>query len=71
MPRRTHVFTLADGLPMCVERLCLPDILVSRFGRRTRKKIEALFEDGQEVTISCSPSHQFHAGRFRFARGRR
>ena len=58
-----HIFTLADGSPMRAERLCLSDVLVGRFGRLTLKKIEAIVEDGQKVTISCSPSHQFFAGR--------
>jgi hypothetical protein len=48
---------------MRAERLCLSDVLVGRFGRLTLKKIEAIVEDGQKVTISCSPSHQFFAGR--------
>jgi hypothetical protein len=58
-----HIFTLADGSPMRAERLCLSDILVGRFGRITLKKIEAIVEDGQKVTVSCEPSHHFFAGR--------
>jgi len=58
-----HIFTLADGSPMRAERLCLSDILVGRFGRITLKKIEAIVEAGQKVTVSCEPSHQFFAGR--------
>jgi hypothetical protein len=59
-----HIFTLADGSPMRAERLCLSDILVGRFGRLTLKKIEAIVEDAQKVTVSCEPSHQFFAGHF-------
>ena len=58
-----HIFTLADGSPMRAERLCLSDILVGRFGRITLKRIEALVEDSQKVTVSCEPCHQFYAGR--------
>jgi len=58
-----HIFTLADGSPMRAERLCLSDLLVGRFGRLTLSKIEAIVEDGQKVTVSCEPSHQFFAGR--------
>ena len=58
-----HIFTLADGSPMRAERLCLSDILVGRFGRITLKKIEAIVEEGQKVTVSCEPTHQFFAGR--------
>jgi hypothetical protein len=58
-----HIFTLADGSPMRAERLCLSDILVGRFGRLTLRKIEALSEDSQKVTVSCEPAHQFYAGR--------
>jgi hypothetical protein len=58
-----HIFTLADGSPMRAERLCLSDILVGRFGRLTLKRIEAVVEDSQKVTVSCEPSHQFFAGR--------
>jgi hypothetical protein len=58
-----HIFTLADGSPMRAERLCLSDVFVGRFGRLTLKKIEAIVEDGKKVTISCSPSHEFFAGR--------
>ena len=58
-----HIFTLADGSPMRAERLCLSDILVGRFGRVTLKRIEALVEDSQKVTVSCEPTHQFYAGR--------
>ena len=57
-----HIFTLADGSPMRAERLCLSDLLVGRFGRLTLSKIEAIVEDGQKVTVSCEPSHQFFAG---------
>jgi len=57
-----HIFTLADGSPMRAERLCLSDILVGRFGRLTLSKIEAIVENGQKVTVSCEPSHQFFAG---------
>jgi hypothetical protein len=59
-----HIFTLADGSPMRAERLCLSDILVGRFGRVTLKRIEAVVEDGQKVTISCEPERHFFAGRF-------
>lgn len=59
-----HIFTLADGSPMRAERLCLCDILVGRFGRLTLKKIEAIFDESQKVTVSCEPTHQFFAGRF-------
>lgn len=59
-----HIFTLADGSPMRAERLCLSDILVGRFGRITLKKIEVIIEDGQKVTVSCEPSHEFFAGRY-------
>jgi hypothetical protein len=58
-----HIFTLADGSPMRAERLCLSDILIGRFGRLTLSGIEAIVEDGQKVTVSCEPSHQFFAGR--------
>jgi hypothetical protein len=58
-----HIFTLADGSPMRAERLCLSDILVGRFGRVTLKRIEAIVEASQKVTISCEPTHQFFAGR--------
>ena len=58
-----HIFTLADGSPMRAERLCLCDIFVGRFGRLTLRKIEALCEDSQKVTVSCEPIHHFYAGR--------
>jgi hypothetical protein len=58
-----HIFTLADGSPMRAERLCLCDVLVGRFGRVTLKKIEAVTERAQKVTVSCEPSHEFFAGR--------
>jgi hypothetical protein len=58
-----HIFTLADGSPMRAERLCLADIFAGRFGRVTLKKIEAIFEDSQKVTVSCEPVHQFFAGK--------
>jgi hypothetical protein len=58
-----HIFTLADGSPMRAERLCLSDILVGRFGRLTLKKIEAVCESAQKVSVSCEPVHQFYAGR--------
>ncbi|MFY9805108.1 MAG: Hint domain-containing protein [Candidatus Acidiferrales bacterium] len=58
-----HIFTLADGSPMRAERLCLSDILVGRFGRLTLRKIEAVVEDSQKVTVGCEPTHQFYAGR--------
>lgn len=58
-----HIFTLADGSPMRAERLCLSDILVGRFGRVTLRRIEAVVEDSQKVTVSCEPTHQFYAGR--------
>ena len=48
---------------MRAERLCLSDVFVGRFGRLTLKKIEAIVEVGKKVTISCSPSHEFFAGR--------
>ncbi len=50
-----HIFTLADGSPMRAERLCLSDILVGRFGRITLKRIEAIVEESQKVTVSCEP----------------
>ena len=59
-----HIFTLADGSPMRAERLCLCDILVGRFARLTLRKIEAISEDGQKVSVGCEPSHEFYAGRF-------
>jgi len=59
-----HIFTLADGSPMRAERLCLSDILVGRFANLTLKRIEAVFEPGEKVTVSCEPAHQFFAGRF-------
>jgi len=58
-----HIFTLADGSPMRAERLCLSDILVGRFGRLTLRRIEAVTEIGQKVSISCEPNHEFFAGR--------
>ena len=58
-----HIFTLADGSPMRAERLCLSDILVGRFGHLTLKRIEAVAEESQKVTVSCEPSHEFFAGR--------
>ncbi len=58
-----HIFTLADGSPIRAERLCLCDVLVGRFGRVTLKKIEAIVEPGQKVTVSCEPTHEFFAGR--------
>jgi hypothetical protein len=58
-----HIFTLADGSPMRAERLCLCDVLVGRFGRVTLKKIEAVVEPAQKVTVSCEPAHEFFAGR--------
>jgi hypothetical protein len=58
-----HIFTLADGSPMRAERLCLSDILVGRFGRLTLKRIEAIIEASQKVTVSCEPTHEFFAGR--------
>jgi hypothetical protein len=58
-----HIFTLADGSPMRAERLCMSDILVGRFCRLTLRKIEAVCEDSQKVTVSCEPIHQFYAGR--------
>jgi hypothetical protein len=57
-----HIFTLADGSPMRAERLCLSDILVGRFGRLTLRRIEAIAEMSQKVTISCEPNHEFFAG---------
>lgn len=57
-----HIFTLADGSPMRAERLCLSDILVGRFGRLTLKRIEAIAEASQKVSISCEPTHEFFAG---------
>ena len=58
-----HIFTLADGSPMRAERLCLSDILVGRFGRLTLKRIEAVVEAGEKVSVSCEPAHEFFAGR--------
>lgn len=57
-----HIFTLADGSPIRAERLCLADILVGRFGRLTLRKIEAIIEEGNKVTVSCTPVHEFYAG---------
>lgn len=57
-----HIFTLADGSPMRAERLCLSDIFVGRFGRITLKRIEAIVEASQKVSISCEPTHEFFAG---------
>jgi hypothetical protein len=57
-----HIFTLADGSPMRAERLCLSDILVGRFGRLTLRRIEAIVEASQKVTVSCQPTHEFYAG---------
>jgi hypothetical protein len=59
-----HIFTLADGSPMRAERLCLSDVLVGRFGRVTLRRIEAITEESQKVTVSCEPVHQFFAGHF-------
>ena len=58
-----HIFTLADCSPMRAERLCLSDILVGRFGRLTLKRIETVVEQGQKVSVSCEPTHEFFAGR--------
>jgi hypothetical protein len=58
-----HIFTLADGSPMRAERLCLSDVLVGRFSNVTLKRIEAIIEPGEKVTVSCEPTHQFFAGR--------
>jgi hypothetical protein len=58
-----HIFTLADGSPMRAERLCLSDVLVGRFARLTLRKIEAIVEKSQKVTVSCAPCHEFYAGR--------
>ena len=58
-----HVFTLADGSPMRAERLCLSDILISRFGRVTLQRIEAIVEASRKVLVSCAPCQQFFAGR--------
>ena len=58
-----HIFTLADGSPMRAERLCLSDVLVGRFSNVTLKRIEAVIEPGEKVTVSCEPTHQFFAGR--------
>ena len=58
-----HIFTLSDGSPMRAERLCLSDVLVGRFGRLTIRKIEAVVEEGQKVTVTCESEHQFFAGR--------
>jgi hypothetical protein len=57
-----HIFTLADGSPMRAERLCLSDMFVGRFGRVTLRKIESVVQEGQKVTVSCEPTHQFFAG---------
>ena len=58
-----HIFTLADGSPMRAERLCLSDMFIGRFGRITLRKIEGVIEEGQKVTVTCEPAHQFFAGR--------
>lgn len=59
-----HIFTLADGSPMRAERLCLSDILISRYGHVTLKRIESVLEESQKVTVTCEPTAQFYAGRF-------
>jgi hypothetical protein len=59
-----HIFTLADDSPMRAERLCLSDVLVGRFGWLTIKRIEAILEVSQKVTVSCEPSHEFFAGHY-------
>jgi hypothetical protein len=58
-----HIFTLADGSPIRAERLCAADVFMGRFGRLTLKRIETVVEDGQKVTVSCAPMHQFFAGK--------
>ncbi len=58
-----HIFTLADGSPIRAERLCVADVFMGRFGRLTLKRIETVVEDGQKVTVSCAPIHQFFAGK--------
>jgi hypothetical protein len=58
-----HIFTLADGSPMRAERLCLSDVLVGRCARLTLRKIEAVVEESQKVTVTCEPCHEFYAGR--------
>lgn len=58
-----HIFTLADGSPMRAERLCLADILISRYGNVTLTKIEVAREESKKVTVSCAPNHEFYAGR--------
>ena len=59
-----HIFTLADGSPMRADRLCLCDILISRFGWVSLTRIETVLEESQKVTVSCEPSPEFFAGRF-------
>ncbi len=58
-----HIFTLADGSPMRAERLCLADILISRSANVTLQKIEVIHQEGKKVTVSCTPIHEFYAGR--------
>ncbi len=58
-----HVFTLADGAPVRAERLCLGDILIGRNGWLTLKCIEVVVEEGDKVTMTCEPDHEFFAGR--------
>lgn len=59
-----HIFTLADGSPIRAERLCLSDVFRGRLGRLTLRGIEVVVEEGQKVTVSCNPTHQFFAGRY-------
>jgi len=58
-----HIFTLADGSPMRAERLCLADIFIGRNANVTLQRIEVVREEGKKVTVSCSPSHEFYAGK--------
>jgi len=62
-----HTFTRAGGSAMRSERLCLSDVFVGRFGRITRKRIEAIVlcveeKHGRTVRASCEPTRQFFAG---------
>jgi hypothetical protein len=58
-----HIFTLADGSPMRAERLCMSDIFLARFGKVILRKIETVEEEGEKITVTCEPTHQFFAGR--------
>ena len=59
----THNITTSDGRSVDAARLSLMDILVSRDGYATIKKIE-LVEDvrANKVVLTCEPEHTFFAG---------